>query len=342
MNTTQRLYSPYGNKLISDEISYIVSSLFLRLGLQIVFRVFGAIANLFNIIVFLKLGLTDSIVVAFFSLALADFNYLVLFLISIILGMPEKYFGIKTYVNLKYVGLVVMYCSLIFLDISVFITIYISVQKTCCVAVPIIFKSIFTRSRSIYIIAFIYAAVVVYYLPLITTLSCEFKAVYFTLSNETRIQFTFTPSIISMLDVYTTISKTILPMFSQAVILLCLVVMSVCLKKIIRFRRSAMIFQDKGKNRHTQKDRADNKEIRVTQAVVFVAAVFVIANLPLVLLYGTSLSVPEFSNLGYFTNLFRLCGDVSDTLFILNSSVNIFVYLKFNPKYRLQFKSLFS
>ncbi|CAG5136067.1 unnamed protein product [Candidula unifasciata] len=340
MNSSRNLYSSHDSVLISDETSYIVSSVFLRSGLQVVLRVFGAITNLLNIMVFLKLGLADGIMVAFFSLAVADFHYLFIFLISILLEMAEKYFGLKTYVNLTYVGLVVMYCSLMFLDISVFVTIYISVQKTCCVAVPFIFKIIFTRSRSIYIIACIYIATSVYYLPLIARFSGEFKVIYFPLVNKTRVQFIFTPSVIAMTNVYTTISKTILPMISQAVILICLVVMCAYLKKIITFRRSANMFQNKDGHRK-QKDRTDNKEIRVTQAVIVVATAFVIANLPLVLIYSVNLSLPEFSNLGHYRNLFRLCGDISDTLFILSSSVNILVYVKFNTKYRLQFRSLF-
>nr|KAI8748295.1 adenosine receptor A1-like [Biomphalaria glabrata] len=81
------------------------------------------------------------------------------------------------------------------------------------------------------------------------------------------------------------------------------------------------------------------KELRATQAVNVVAILFVIANTPDVILFLVSLLEPEFSALGSYYDLFRVCVELEDFLHVINLSVNLFVYLKFNTRFAETFKS---
>ncbi|CAL1539895.1 unnamed protein product, partial [Lymnaea stagnalis] len=86
---------------------------------------------------------------------------------------------------------------------------------------------------------------------------------------------------------------------------------------------------------------ASKNEFRVTQAVNLVATIFVLSNSPDVVVFFASLVVPEFSGLGQYRHTYTLCIELQDLLHIVNMSVNLFVYLKFNSRFRKIFLSTF-
>lgn len=340
MNTTTYQSGFWTDSFISDEVSYIVSSIILKSVLQVILRIFGSLTNIANVVVFIKLGLSDSATVSFVGLAVADLAYLLIFLVSLITDIVEKHFEIHPHVNLRFVGLAIIYYSMMFLDISTIITMFISVQKACCVAIPFLFNNIFTFRKGTLCVIGIYIGVFLYYCPIHTIMILDFGPVYSRRSEDIRIEFTFSAALLQVINLHSTISKNILPILAQATILFSLVVMSRHLKKSVRFRHF-MLSTPQGRRRLTRRGGTERRERRVIQSVLTLSVIFVASNTPVVMIFLSHYIITTFLGLHFPLTLFQLCADISDTLFILHSSVNILVYLKFNSRYRQRFLALF-
>ncbi|KAH9495680.1 hypothetical protein Btru_016026 [Bulinus truncatus] len=83
------------------------------------------------------------------------------------------------------------------------------------------------------------------------------------------------------------------------------------------------------------------KELRATRAVNMVAIIFVVTNTPDVIVFLGSLLAPSFSGTGAYYNTYELCLELQDLLHVVNMSVNLFVYLKFNTRFSNALKLMF-
>ena len=84
------------------------------------------------------------------------------------------------------------------------------------------------------------------------------------------------------------------------------------------------------------------KDLQVIQSVTLICAIFILSQLPFQVISTVRLFVPEFANLRSAEHSYAFSTHISSTCGYLNASVNIFVHIRFNARYRAQFLALFS
>ncbi|CAG5121684.1 unnamed protein product [Candidula unifasciata] len=331
---TNLLIFPDVQKSINKILSNVV---------QVAVCVFGVFSNIINILVFYKIGFADSVTVVLFGLAISDLGYLFFSVASQTLDILDAAVGLHPFEPLKNLAFQVLWFNNMFYDITIILTVFNAVQKCACVAIPLIFKSVFTKSRSIFIVGFVYVGIFIYYIP---TFANPGTASYFDPSlNWTRLGNYYLPNNETVNTIFYILSRILLPFVSQAVIIFCMVILTVKLRATLKFRRTLSLhqgFAEENENeRERNKAKGSGKELRAIQTVTLVSAIFVVCNSPDILITLTRSVYPEFSDTSSrFESTYRMCGAIQDVFAVTNSAVNIVVYLKYNNKYRRRFKEI--
>ncbi|GFN87594.1 chemosensory receptor a [Plakobranchus ocellatus] len=114
---------------------------------------FGLIANLTNIVVFLKCGIRDNVTILLLSLSMSDMTYLILSMPTvcqtIILDFDP---GFPWPFDPKFIGELLHAPAVTAYDLSSLISVLLGVTRCACVAMPLQFKSVFTKARTVKIL----------------------------------------------------------------------------------------------------------------------------------------------------------------------------------------------
>ncbi|KAI8779216.1 adenosine receptor A1 [Biomphalaria glabrata] len=349
---------------------YFICTLIIQWGLKIPVRVFGISTNLLALLVFQKCRLRDGISVCFMVLTLSDGICLLTFLLGSLMGLLDMELQVRPYISLFYVSYILTFYGVMFYNISTMITVFLAIQKCCCISLPWNFKSYFSKRRCVAAVCCIYLSGFILYIPFTAT-AFPFVEAFDLTTNSTRLTFAWSTIYLNeVFPVLKAINYISLPLIAEVLVLISSLILSAKLNESIKFRNSlsgdSMIdSHSKQKNESSKLSLAkmdsnntviniepqkvntvkssiqpmSRKELRATQAVNVVAILFVIANTPDVILFLVSLLEPEFSALGSYYDLFRVCVELEDFLHVINLSVNLFVYLKFNTRFAETFKS---
>ena len=205
--------------------------------------VFGFIANVLNIVVFTKTGVRDNITVSFMALSVSDMVYLVVispFLIAnTIIYYVEYKQGIKFnwLVDKNVLAFPFYWYSFVFYETSILITVYISVVRCACVAMPFTVKSIFTSRRAV--VTFITFFIFVLLLRIPVFMTKRIIRVFDPKSNTTQVVYKeFEDGGLSE-KLHDIMNRNILNWASITIVIACLVVMVTKLQASARFRFSA-------------------------------------------------------------------------------------------------------
>ncbi|CAG5119157.1 unnamed protein product [Candidula unifasciata] len=298
----------------------------------------GVGTNIINIIVFTQIGLRDSVTVAFFGLAFADFGFVFFTLIYQVLESLDLFVGLQPEISLKHLSYFVNYIAFIFVDISILITLFTSLQKCACVAIPFLFKKIFTYHLSKVVVSTMYVIVILYYIPLLVTsvLVPRFDRT----TNRTRYMLPSDRLRDRVLDVFEIVNRVLLPFASIVLLTVSLLIMNRKLVEASRIRQAMTNKTNSAPKRGNtvhENSYLSSNELKVIKAVVMLSAIFVACNLPDMVSFLTSLVIPDFGNSGKFNNSYRLVRAVQNVLAVINSTATIFVYVKYNTKYRARF-----
>ena len=88
--------------------------------------------------------------------------------------------------------------------------------------------------------------------------------------------------------------------------------------------------------------RTGQKDTRIVVTVIAVCVIYVVAFTPYFAVYVLILAYPPFDVYNpYFQNLVFVITKVGTFLQSVSSSINFFIYIKMNLKYRKQFLALF-
>lgn len=310
--------------------------------LQVFIDVLGVLTNIINILVFSKIGLTDSATVVLFGLAVTDLGFLFLSAVSQVLDILDSTVGLRPIEPFKHFAFQVVWWYVMFYDATIILTVFSAVQKCACVAMPLTFKSIFTTSRSVIITVVIYTIVFIYYLPIFTSPGTWTKFDYSR--NWTRLYNYYYPQNTLAYSVVHMFSRVVLPFVSQVIVLLCMIVLIYKLIEAQRNRRNMGIGMEASgsiNNQLSQQSYKNNsREIRAIQTITLVSAIFVVCNMPDILITFTSKFFPEFGDTRKYEGAYKLCSAIQDVFGVTNSAVNIFVYLKYNSRYRRKFQEI--
>ncbi|KAH9495099.1 hypothetical protein Btru_018159 [Bulinus truncatus] len=232
----------------------------------------------------------------------------------------DKLFPVQPYaIGMYCVNLLVLLSAIISLQTS-----FIAVARCLCVSAPFYFKSIFNRRV---VLAFMISIIVMS--AAINSPVFAFQGISYRLDPLRNIS---RPSVwYSAQREYTknwvwAILAVFVPLASQVIVFISLVVMVKSLKDSYRFRQTCSLQStmmpkvdtviSKRKVETTGKvNKMSSKEIQIAQQVVLIAAVFIFCHVPKVMFIFTSIIVPEFNLDRAFNNLYQTM-DLAE--FVLN------------------------
>ena len=299
--------------------------------------------NIINMIVFYKMGLSDGIAQNFFILSLCDclcavtsfFNTMALMARTII-----RYFiaygGLEQVIHILYQG---SYFSIPFpQNYSLITTVVIAVVRCCCVAMPLKVKHVITVKRQLAAILFlsgIATSIMVYvYAPL------KMFHVLNLATNTTEAYF-----LGARWQTYT-IFNNISCYGSFIICITCVIILSTSLNKASRFRdnfttRNSMSTSYGNTSDSDKKSKEILRNARAVRTVVLVCVIFIVCNMPTIVLYVLMAFLKGFAPGGkhYMAHVFNI--SVAEMFLLISGSLNTFIYIPYNTRYGDIFFSLF-
>ncbi|KAK3737089.1 hypothetical protein RRG08_016395 [Elysia crispata] len=284
----------------------------------------GVLINLINTAVFFKMGLSDGVTQNFLILSIFDgilSTSALVNSISYILLNTAYTRGGPVAEKLQ----AVVWASIISWPFSQIIscitTTVIAVVRCCCVAMPLRVKQVLTARRQLLAI------------------------VFFSVNVDSFLIYIFAPSVlIRITDPITNITSVVylgahydtLNIFTNIFLYITFVIVIVCLVILIISLNQSSKFRDQSASASgaPEKRKEKSREVRVVQTVILVAAMFIIFNLPTIILSIIRQVNPGFSVRGNLKNLYNFFLIIMETALLLNVVVNIFIYLSFNTRYR--------
>ncbi|KAL8597014.1 hypothetical protein ACOMHN_050113 [Nucella lapillus] len=302
-------------------------------GILPVFGTWGVIANVINMAVFARQGLSDRIHLCLFSLAVSDTGFLLSLmcgksysLISLINPAAGNYWH---HHNRPVVG---SYMG--FLSISNFITALIAAERWLCVLNPLKAAKFFKTKyvRVVIIVVAVYTLVV-----MTTAMGLKFRAsqVIDPVTNTSTFISELTPLYLrhrTIIDIlYKQTLSVTLPVISLIVVIVCTITIAQRLKVTADWRRTTV----------SNMTSVEKQEIKVTRMLVTVCCVYVVCMIPNVSWSLMLLArLPGFLIAGHLCNAFRVTTALAHVLEVFNASVNFFIYIKQSSCYRSTLRQL--
>ena len=306
---------------------------------------FGMLSNTINIIVFVKSGIKDSVTILLLSLSVSDFCFLLLmtpWLATLLIVRIAPNWTWKF--DSAILSFLFYWPAFTMYDFSAYLSVFLGITRCACVALPLHFKSMFTKSRTIITVFCVFISTILLRIPVLTMHSIGIKLN--PLTNKSYAYLVKHDAATKTL-VNDTLNRTSLPWIAFIIMVACVVILSFKLIEASRVRRHSTSASAetnekpdiRAQERHS-KHKMSAKDIHVVQSVVLVCVIFILSQLPFLLYSTTRLILPEFNEGKRFHNLFGICSITSLTCSFLNASMNIFIYLRYNSRYRSTVQSL--
>ncbi|XP_012946435.1 adenosine receptor A1-like [Aplysia californica] len=217
--------------------------------------------------------------------------------------------------------------------ISSFITAFITFERCLCITVPLKVKTIITPGRTKIIIVSIYLIVFILFIPFY--FGHRFEWVFDFTRNATILRSTYTADR-EMLEAITFLALGVFATtFSFVFVICCTIVLVVKLNSKTKWRQATVAKSDRAADGVGVKDR------KVVKMVTLIAVIFIVCAVPPTLLFFYMAIDPSFRFNSVYKNLYLIFWTSSFLTETVNSSVNIFVYLKMSSKYRAVFMKTF-
>ena len=302
---------------------------------------FGLVSNSTNVIVFLKAGLGDSVTILLFYLSVSDVIFLSLITptvatIIIFYFVPDWDWTVDHTITYT----LLYWPALTFYDYSAYISVFLGVTRCACVAMPLHFKSVFTKKRTVFAVFALFCLSVIFHLPVLTIFRIGWK---FNPQKNTTYLVIVDSGRQTMVKINDILNRISMPWISFTTMIGCVALLSFKLfeaSKIRSFPSGAEKSRETSDLKQTQSQKLSPKEVHVVQSVVLVCTIFILAQLPSLLNSTIRVINPEFDHGGRLVMLFGIAFYISLTCSFLNASLNIFVYFNYNSKYRAVLKSL--
>ncbi|CAL1541527.1 unnamed protein product, partial [Lymnaea stagnalis] len=317
----------------------------------------GAVGNVLCIKTFFRLGISDGVNLSLLSLAASDLFYLISALINTISFMLHSAEELSLYtvwfpVDPEAIFLVFASTGSSFYAISMLVTTFITVVRCLAVVQPLKYRNLISRQTTAIIIS-IFTLVSITSAILVVALA-GIPPPIDSNSNTTRPTLLFFPERVLMKDIIYGTRDIILPLASQIIVGLCVVIMARYLRKASIFRHKhsrntamntqksiSMIGNLVRRNVKTVTDpesaKVVGKELQVVQQMLLIAVVYSLCNMPKVVFNMTLISVPDFYSGGRYSAVYFTSNIIRELIQSVNASVDIFIYWKYNSKFRSHF-----
>ncbi|KAI8791285.1 G-protein coupled receptor 45 [Biomphalaria glabrata] len=326
MNISHSLNDPYLD-IFHWEIFSLVNSVIICTFIGLL----GLVANGINMVVFVRQGLTTSMNISFFSMAISD--------ILRILSVEWANICFNPYIERLQAPIMFDYVFYVTggwtvgcaARITLYISLYITIERCICIVFPLTVRKFITTTRTKLVIVLIYFANTLTLVP-------EYMTVYLTWlydgqRNATVLGVGFrgnrsqTKGITFMLHV-------LLIMIG----LFCIVVMTTVL--VLQLRRQRK-WRMKNSGSGLSKESLSTRDRRSAVLVIVVATAVAVCYIPIASLSLVTVFVPDFYVGGKYFNLFRDSWALAFLSGIINSSSTILIYYRMSSKYKETFLKLF-
>ena len=301
---------------------------------------FGYIANITNIIVFLKTGAKDNVTILLISLSLSDLAFLVLITPSVCGFIIESHLQ----GSWPFDHLVMYLCywpAFTAYDLSAYIAVSLGVIRCACVAMPLKFKLVFTKSRTIKWVFFLVVLAVLLRLPVLTIFRISWRKDPITNASTIYLASVNKASMSRINDI---LNRGFMIWFNYLTMVTCVIVLSYKLYQSSKIRQNCAVKGPQPSDQASDKPAAQGmsaKDLQVVKSVVLVCSIFILSQLPFVTLSASRLIKPEFDGETNFAALFGMFSQINNTCAYINASINIFVYYNYNSKYKSVARSIF-
>ncbi|GFO28533.1 chemosensory receptor a [Plakobranchus ocellatus] len=303
----------------------------------VVIVVFGLFANITNIVVFLKAGVKDNVTTLLISLSVSDMIFLILATPS--LCTLVIFYFVPDWSWPFYNGLLdelLYWPSYTFYDFSSNISVVLGVTRCACVAMPLQFKSVFTKARTVKTIFVLFILVVSLRVPVMSTNRLVWIKDPRTNSSTLSLAGQNVESINRFNDI---VGRTSLPLINFIIMITCVFVMKLKLYQASMAHKNHTATSSSASGSKQAPEAPDHqgrsaKDLRVIQCVVLICCIFIVSQLPFLTYTTIRLINPQFDMNGRLRFLFFIFSSISRTFAYLNASVNIVVYYNYNRTYR--------
>ena len=209
---------------------------------------------------------------------------------------------------------------------------------------PLQFKSVFTRKRTIIAVIVLFIINVLFHIPVLTFYKLTWKAdpvrntTFLTVVGQSRDVYYYKQSLNGIihknsLQVISFIIRTILLRYKLYE------------SSKVRSKSASVTGSGEGKDGSNQKkphELLSSKDVRVVQSVILVCSIYIMAQLPSLIYTAMRNIHPEFCGGCRYSNLVVMSFKTTYVLYLLNASVNIFVYYNCNSKFKSVLRALFN
>lgn len=313
-------------------------------GLWFVICISGIIANIVNLRTFRKMGLQDTVTTSFFVLAMSDLgtcSFALLDMSCFFVYLMSKEFNIFFYMPPLILSFFFMIPRRLFNTTTILITTSLALQRCIAVVFPFKVKAIFTKTRIVCLFGVIFAVSGTCHILFITE-HYTYKVIS-PINNRTHLTL-YVPSSSEPIPFLTEVFYGIVVNIScQIIVACCLVFMRLALKRSDNFRQGVTtanapnigtdrnIEQNPG---HEDTTKGKSKQSQAIIQVSLVSVIFVITNTPFLCFAVANLTMPQIDLYGAWHNLYVFLHNVMFTAELINSSVNLIVYYKYNTRFR--------
>ncbi|RUS82836.1 hypothetical protein EGW08_009412 [Elysia chlorotica] len=311
-----------------DEIFYRVSPIIWST--TVLIGAFGIIGNILNLIVFVKLGFSETIHVSYAALAISDAGCVV----------TAVWFGLACYsavlsselarrrlhTDVCQLGIFIGgWPHMAFGRTTALLTAWISMERCLCVTFPTRVRLIVTPKVTKILITAIF---VIGLFPVVFPyVGLSIETTYDSRRNLTELFLYYNAEneLSALNDLGFLLYGAIYPITSWITVSVCTAFLVVQLKRSSRWRKS----NTSGNNLPTELGRlrsAERRERRVTKTVVIIASVFIISSLPFSASLVASVVDRNYSVKGHYRSVFMINTGLLTIFGVANSSINFIVY----------------
>ena len=319
-------------------VTAVTVRVFLNSGLALC----SLITNIVNALVFRRMGI-DHATESFFILSLAD---CLVGLFGTIAGICNgvRYLGPPHLAGSMYSLYVLLLAAATVPSLTSLVsTTVIALVRCCSVALPFRVRTVFTARRQRIVILFCTALSIAFlsYNMVGTRLIVRMHPK----TNVSQLVILFHPKYIEK-GRYSDVLRALMFYSCFFTVCVCLIVLIIALKRSSNFREGSWSSQkDRGRqseggpNLASEKPsgfsacKPGRKEVQVVKVVVLVSALFVICQLPAVVVSVLRQVVPGLNNLGSLQKSFDFGMIFLEFFQLVNASMNTFIYLQFNTRY---------
>ena len=317
------------------------------LGLDITVGVFATGANIVTIIVYSRLGFSDSTNISLTALAISDLGIAVTVVISAVGMILPAIFDVP-FTNSIFLT-TSSYPHILLSRISAMITTYLSIERYFCVLLPLKIKTVITSKRTLVVMVIIFGITFSLYPNSLVRFGIgwtfDFKR------NRTVLSAipTTDPIVLRLHNVTILFVSIILPFVTFLSVVLCTILLSVSLKKSKLWRDAnrctpsnpATETRSGESLRKSTTPKHPSKEARAVKMVITIATVFIVTSIPSCVHIFAVMLVPGFTAVGRYYRIFDICMFCFFSMNAINSGANVIIYYKMSYKFRSSVLALF-